>query len=113
MTHHSKEENEMNINDYQLWTRSTAIYPSEQAVEYLALGLASEAGEVAWKIKKWIRDGNLREKEIISELGDCLWYIARLADEYGVTISQLATENHNKLASRKERGTLTGSGDNR
>lgn len=103
----------MDINNYQLWTRSTAIYPPEQAVEYLSLGLTSEAGEVAGKVKKWIRDGNLREHEVLSELGDVLWYIARLADEYGMDLSTLAKLNHDKLESRKSRDVIKGSGDER
>lgn len=105
----------MDFDDYQEWTRSTAIYPRESALEYTVLGLVSEAGEVAGKVKKIIRDGDdgpLRDAAI-AELGDVLWYLARVADELGVELSAIAVENHYKLESRKSRGVIGGSGDNR
>ena len=49
----------MQLTDYQVWTRTTAIYPKEKALDYLGLGLCSEAGEVAGKLKKKIRDGGI------------------------------------------------------
>lgn len=106
------------MDTYQEATKSTAIYPPEAAIEYLVLGLASEAGEVAGKLKKLIRDPEAMTKEewrkvVISEMGDVLWYIARLADELDTPLSEVALENLNKLLSRKERGMLGGSGDNR
>jgi NTP pyrophosphatase (non-canonical NTP hydrolase) len=106
------------FNEYQCATRQTAIYPPKQALEYLCLGLASEAGEIAGKMKKLIRDEKGYPNEewdsaLSAELGDVLWYIARLADEIGVPLSVLAEENIEKLLSRKQRGKLGGSGDNR
>jgi len=106
----------MNFNDYQHRTSSTAIYPEEKALEYLALGLCSEAGEVAGKLKKIIRDygSNLTEEkrfELASELGDVLWYVSQLALELNVTLDVIAHENIAKLADRKERGAIGGSGD--
>ena len=106
----------MNFNDYQHRTSSTAIYPEEKALEYLAIGLCSEAGEVAGKLKKIIRDygSNLTEEkrfELASELGDVLWYVSQLALELNVTLDVIAHENIAKLADRKERGTIGGSGD--
>lgn len=102
---------------YVEFTRSTAIYPKERELEYLVLGLASESGEVAGKLKKIIRD----QKElttnikgtIIDECSDVLWYLTRLADVMGVSLTELVQINHTKLASRKERGVIGGSGDNR
>jgi len=106
----------MNFNDYQHRTSSTAIYPEGKALEYLALGLCSEAGEVAGKLKKVIRDYDSRlteEKrfELASELGDVLWYVSQLALEINVTLDNVAHENLVKLADRKERGAISGSGD--
>jgi NTP pyrophosphatase (non-canonical NTP hydrolase) len=106
----------MNFNDYQHRTSSTAIYPEGKALEYLALGLCSEAGEVAGKLKKVIRDYDSRlteEKrfELASELGDVLWYVSQLALEINVTLDNVAHENLAKLADRKERGAISGSGD--
>lgn len=107
------------FNNYQEATAQTAKYPPSQALEYLSLGIASEAGEVAGKMKKWIRDGDskmTREEWVqamSSEIGDVLWYAARLADELGLSLSQIAEDNMDKLLDRKARGVIGGSGDNR
>lgn len=108
----------MSLANYQLEARSTAIYPSSTKVIYPALGLAGEAGEVCNKAKKIIRDdgGKLtddKKEQLIDEAGDCLWYLANLATDLGVTLEEVARRNLSKLQSRQERGTLTGSGDNR
>lgn len=112
----------LTFSDYQDATKETAIYPeagtgSVLALAYVGLGLG-ETGEVQGKLKKVIRDNNghltdeVREA-LIGELGDVLWYAARLADELDVELDLVAQENINKLLSRKERGVLGGSGDNR
>jgi NTP pyrophosphatase (non-canonical NTP hydrolase) len=104
---------------YQYQATQTAIFPKEKALEYLALGLTSEAGEVAGKVKKLIRDGEdvegfeLKKIAIASEVGDVLWYCAMMAKEVGVPLNTIMKENLEKLHSRKERGTLSGSGDDR
>lgn len=109
----------MKINEYQEQAKATAVYPAMgQNYSYPALGLVGEAGEVAEKVKKIIRDqdGVLTEEnkiEIGKELGDVLWYIAIMADEMGLTLETVAEQNIQKLMSRKERGVLGGSGDNR
>lgn len=119
----------MNLNEYQKKAVSTAVYPKEYAIVYPTLGLNGEAGEVAEKVKKWLR-GDLyklntfteEEKkaihvvfkhDIAKELGDVLWYVANLAHDLGYTLSKIATINIEKLASRKERERLKGSGDDR
>ena len=98
---------------YENYASQTAIFPKEKALEYLALGLTSEAGEVAGKVKKLIRDGKGDKKAIASEIGDVLWYCAMMAKEVGVPLNTIMQENLRKLQSRKERGTLSGSGDER
>lgn len=108
----------MQANEYQEWSLSTAIYPgagtgNDQELTYLALGLNGEAGEVADKIKKHLRDNKLDIGGIIYELGDVCWYIARMADALGYEFEDLLTINHSKLESRKTRNVLTGSGDAR
>lgn len=106
----------MNFNEYQAFTRTTAIYQKAVALPYLTAGLAEEAGEVAGKYKKSIRDGwtaDKFEELVVTELGDCLWYIARYADEIGFSLQDIAELNVHKLSSRKERNVLQGSGDNR
>ena len=106
------------LDMYQKVALTTAIYPREQAIIYPTLGLTGEAGEVANKVKKIIRDGSNKDddslvSEIKSEIGDCLWYIAVLADDIGCKLSDIANTNLIKLANRKEKGTIGGSGDKR
>ena len=102
------------FNQYQQKTEETAIYPEDEALQYLALGLNGEAGEVAEKVKKWRRDGDDQYIEDVErELGDVLWYLARLADELDVDLRDVANDNLDKLLDRKERDTLTGEGDRR
>lgn len=98
---------------YQDWTDETAIYPPEKGLEYTALGLASEAGEFAGKVKKAIRDNQWDLDAMAAELGDVLWYVARAAAELDLHLSDIAQMNIEKLESRKERITLKGSGDDR
>jgi len=106
----------MLANDYQLDTRKTAIYPKDDAVVYTILGLGNEAGELQGKYKKFIRDNSkwndVREM-ILDELGDVLWYAARLADELEMDMSEVMERNLAKLNSRQVRGVLGGSGDKR
>ena len=109
----------MTFQEYQDEARKTAIYPNkDNNFIYPTLGLAGEAGEVAEKIKKVIRDGNgivseEKKVEITKELGDVLWYIANLSKEIGVSLEEVANKNLEKLQSRQQRGELHGSGDNR
>ena len=103
----------MNLNEYQNLTRETVIYPKEQAMSYLALGLTSEAGEVAGKIKKSIRDGGYDVMATADEVGDVFWYLARLCDEMGFQAEDILKRNINKLLDRKNRGVIGGSGDKR
>lgn len=107
------------FDKYQKECGKTAVYPKiGERFVYPLLGLQGETGEVSEKIKKLFRDdgGKLtkeRKEEIAKELGDVLWYIAQLSTELGIKLSYIAEGNLKKLASRKDRGTLHGEGDNR
>lgn len=108
----------MNANEYQKRTMDTAIYPQAgtgASIElyYLALGLTSEAGEVAGKVKKMIRDGQLDTAGMVHEVGDVLWYAARLCDALGFTLEDVMRINYAKLMKRKNENVISGSGDNR
>jgi NTP pyrophosphatase (non-canonical NTP hydrolase) len=108
----------MTLDEYQALARKTAIYPADCAVDYCIHGLTSEAGEVAGKWKKVLRDnGGVLTMDkagtVAGELGDVLWYVANLAFELGVSLQDLANENVRKLHDRQNRGVLSGSGDNR
>tara|TARA_R110002020_G_scaffold283122_2_gene498830 strand:- start:7928 stop:8311 length:384 start_codon:yes stop_codon:yes gene_type:complete len=104
---------------YQEKACETAIFPKNKAMEYLTLGLTGEAGEIANKVKKFIRDGAAKDEylakriEIGYEIGDVLWYCAVLAEELDMNLGHIMENNLQKLADRKSRGTLSGSGDNR
>lgn len=109
----------MTFEEYQKKSRKTAKYPdADNNFVYPTLGLAGEAGEVAEKIKKIIRDDggevlSEKKKEIEKELGDVLWYVAQLATELGLPLDKIAEKNIEKLYSRLERNKLHGDGDNR
>lgn len=106
----------MNINTYQEEASKTAIYKDK--LIYPTLGLCGEAGEMANKVKKILRDNNGQISEevkqnLIAELGDVLWYVAAIATDLGADLNSVAAENIAKLNSRKERNVIGGSGDNR
>jgi NTP pyrophosphatase (non-canonical NTP hydrolase) len=108
----------MQFNEYQQAALSTAIYTDRHRVIYPALGLASEAGEVAGKIKKVLRDadGDFERAPldaISDELGDVLWYVAVLAADLGLSLEEIAADNLAKLEARMGRGTSGGAGDRR
>ncbi len=105
----------LTLNEYQKFAKQTAIYPTAQAIEYCTLGLAGEAGEVANKVKKFIRDGQTETSliELVAEISDCLWYVAMLSHECGYSLQDVAEMNLAKLKDRQDRDALKGSGDNR
>lgn len=113
----------LDFEEYQKQAAETAIYPeagtgSFSAVSYAVLGLVNEAGEVSGKLKKVWRDSDgvltsEHQEQIAKELGDVLWYAAALAEEIEYPLEAVALDNLNKLRSRKERGVIGGSGDNR
>ena len=102
----------MNFEEYQSEACSTALYPRRlNNIEYATLGLAGEAGEVANIVKKIQRDhagvinDEIRDK-LKDELGDVLWYISACADELGLTLTEIAEFNVQKLAKRHNREQL-------
>lgn len=109
----------LDFHNYQLRARDTALYPAVGSNPiYPTLGLCGEAGEVADKVKKVIRDrGGSFDHEVIEalklELGDVLWYVTQLASELGLELDAIATANLDKLASRAARNVISGDGDQR
>lgn len=107
----------MDLNTYQQGARRTARYPGVGSNPiYPTLGLCGEAGEVADKVKKVIRDqgGDFSaevRQSLKLELGDVLWYVAQLSSELGFELAEIAEANLSKLASRAERDVIGGSGD--
>jgi NTP pyrophosphatase (non-canonical NTP hydrolase) len=109
----------LTFSEYQQRAGDTARYPDVgRNPVYPTLGLAGEAGEVAEKVKKVLRDnGGQFDAETVAaikkELGDVLWYVARLAAELDLDLGEIAADNLAKLASRQDRGVIHGSGDER
>ena len=115
----------MDMDEYQTQAMNTAIYPDE--LLYPMLGLQSEVGELAGKLKKHFRDNEYEvtmenciaempaelRLEMAKEAGDILWYLTAIASDLGYSLEEIASLNLEKLADRKDRGVLKGSGDHR
>lgn len=111
----------MEFHEYQIGTSKTALYPGKYTIQglvYTTLGLAGEAGEIANKVKKILRDddGVMSQEtrlKIVDEVGDVCWYLSQLCAELGVSLNTVAESNLEKLSRRQAKGTIQGSGDNR
>jgi len=108
----------MTFEGYQIKAVATAIYGEGNVVIYPTLGLCGEAGEVAEKVKKVLRDkggvfSDETKTELAKELGDVLWYIANIANDLGINLEDVAAGNIAKLESRRQRNLIHGEGDNR
>lgn len=121
----------MELNEYQKRAMETCMESSKN-FSYMTYGLMAEVGEIADKVAKWKRKGIARidsdclvfntsdeaeaadrKKELMSEVGDCLWFVSCLCEVCGFTLQDVADMNLDKLHSRQERGVIDGSGDNR
>lgn len=117
------EDEQIDFDEYQALTNETALdhlrgdsilSVDDEVVATLALGLVGESGEVAEKVKKFRREDDIEYiDDLEDELGDVLWYLARLADECGYDLSYIAERNVEKLTDRADRDRLTGEGDDR
>ncbi len=106
------------VDNYQAAIGQFAIYEgagtgSEGELMYLGLGLTSEAGEVAGKIKKFYRDGVMLNDDVAQEIGDCFWYLCMLCRAIGYSASDVMAMNYEKLSSRQQRDQIKGEGDAR
>ena len=113
-----KQVRDNSFSNYQKQSSQTAIYDNVDLVIYPALGLVSEAGEVADKVKKVLRDNGGHfspetKQAIADELGDVLWYIAAMCNDVNINMEDVAQNNLNKLNSRMARNVIKGSGDYR
>jgi len=102
----------MLLNEYQEQAWKTALESAKNPA-YMVANLTSEAGEVAGKYAKWIRDGVLDEVGMQKEVGDVLWQIAGLSTVMGWSLADLASKNLQKLTARQMNNTLSGEGDER
>lgn len=110
----------MTLIEYAQSARSTANYPATSALLYPVLKLAGEAGEVAEKLGKLMRDegwlpgvalSEAQRDSLARELGDVLWYVAAVAHDLGLELDEVAARNIAKLSDRQDRGAIGGSGD--
>lgn len=116
-----RDMTDIEASEYQHRAGETAVYPgigSTQGLLYTALGLAGEAGEVANKVKKVIRDDggvltDERRAQIEKEAGGVAWYLAQLSFELGTPLGAIMRENLAILEARQESGTIHGDGDER
>jgi len=99
---------------YSAWVEKKILTSGSDRLVENTLGLVGEAGEVAEKIKKLIRDSSrFQNEEIMKELGDVVFYATALANIYGRGLQEVLQLNIEKLDDRQKRGKLKGSGDNR
>lgn len=108
----------MTLDEYQQLALRTARKDKKDEIFHLVLGMVGESGEIAEKLKKLVRDHNsdlakLDRNDIKKEIGDVLWYLAVLSDFLGLSFDEIAQTNIDKLADRKQRNVIQGSGDNR
>lgn len=108
------------FDEYQSTAQETAIFPDELpdfldiGQVYVVLGQGGESGEMEEKLKKAIREDDPQYiEELRKEIGDTLWYLSQVCEEFDWKLSAIAEENLEKLADRQERDALTGQGDDR
>ena len=126
---------QLTMNGYQEAAMKTCM-PTCDNFSYMMLNLIGEVGELASKVAKDIRKGNVdidtgkgytselmpnmpfdewvvRSEEYMAEAGDILWQLSGLCKVMGWTLEDVAKANLAKLASRMQRGVIDGNGDNR
>ena len=123
----------MELNEYQNKAMATCL-PTCDNVSYMLMNLVGEVGELASKIAKDIRKGNVvigrgidndlvplmpfdewmdRQEEYKKEAGDIVWQIAGFCHTMGWDLEDVGLGNLEKLADRKRRDKIDGEGDNR
>lgn len=126
---------QLTMNGYQEAAMKTCM-PTCDNFSYMMLNLIGEVGELASKVAKDIRKGNVnidtgkgytselmpnmpfdewvvRSDEYMAEAGDILWQLSGLCRVMGWELEDVAKANLAKLASRMQRGVIDGNGDNR
>lgn len=99
---------------YSYWVEDKIVTEGDTRLVENTLGLVGEAGEVAEKIKKYLRDNSkVSQKEIVKELGDVVFYATALSNYFYSNLEEVMQVNMDKLDDRAKRGVIRGSGDNR
>jgi NTP pyrophosphatase (non-canonical NTP hydrolase) len=107
----------MNATDYQcnaMTLERTRAFLEEGLVDdafaserliHAALGVTSEAGELANEIKKLVVFGRTMDRAaVLGECGDILWFVTLALDAIGLTLEQAMDANIAKLTTRTLRG---------
>lgn len=111
--------NNLTFDEYQTQALKTVCYDQSIGPYYTILGLCGETGEIADKLKKIYRDKDWKNiskedrQAILKEVGDVLWYVSKICDDFNVSFSEVAQLNLDKINKRKLTNTLHGEGDNR
>ena len=93
----------MSIDEYAAWAATLGNQPlsaDKEMLSYLGLGLAGEAGEVADRLKKFLRDGEWDAEGLAEELGDVIYFWACLCLCAGHKPSQVLAASRRKILSR-------------
>ena len=99
---------------YSYWVEDKIVTEGDTRLVENTLGLVGEAGEVAEKIKKYLRDNSkVSQKEIVKEIGDVVFYATALSNYFYSNLEEVMQVNMDKLDDRAKRGVIRGSGDNR
>jgi NTP pyrophosphatase (non-canonical NTP hydrolase) len=99
----------LELNEYQTLGGGTAVYKYSDPLVYTIIALCGEAGELANKLKKYMRAGTERDPAVLmDELGDVLWYVQETAKVLGYTLEEVAQFNLDKLKARREQNVKVG-----
>jgi len=129
---YAETSGQLTLDQYQESAMRTCM-PSCENFSYMMLNLVGEVGELASKVAKDLRRGDVvlgridndlaplmpfdawldRDEEYQKEAGDILWQLAGLCHVMGWKLNAIGVQNLAKLASRKQRGVIDGDGDNR
>ena len=106
------------MSEYEAFIATTWMRDDNPLVNEIRMwnGLQGETGEMAEVNKKWHRDGgdpDVYRERMTKEIGDALYYLATIANFNDITMDEAMRANVDKLSSRKVRGLLHGSGDDR
>ncbi len=102
------------LRSYQEWVQKGSFdkdagFQNTAELIYIQMGISGEAGEVTEVIKKYVRDRGMKavaldsmdtHRDLVLELGDVMWYMARMCNLLGISFEELIDTNIDKLCRR-------------